>query len=136
LNDYVQIKDLVKPSKEALFEHLCALGDEAARYLGSVLCDAFQHHQEVILLTHVPPFLESCWYQGRIVLSEWTPHFVCGAVGQQLKETMERFPDRNLRVYCGHTHNAGVAQILPNLVVHTGGATYGAPALLDPIVIH
>ncbi len=30
---------------------------------------------------------------------------------------------------CGHTHGEGEAQILPNLKVLTGGATYGEPTL-------
>jgi predicted phosphodiesterase len=35
---------------------------------------------------------------------------------------------QKLTVLCGHTHGAGVAQILPNLVVKTGGATYADPS--------
>jgi Icc protein len=36
---------------------------------------------------------------------------------------------RRAAVFCGHTHGEGTAHILPNLVVHTGGADYGKPVV-------
>ncbi|HTN89531.1 MAG TPA: hypothetical protein VL242_37900 [Sorangium sp.] len=41
----------------------------------------------------------------------------------------EQRPERRIEVLCGHTHGAGVAEILPNLLVRTGGAEYGEPAV-------
>ena len=32
-----------------------------------------------------------------------------------------------MTVLCGHTHSPGEAQVLPNLLVLTGGAEYGRP---------
>ena len=42
---------------------------------------------------------------------------------------MEEHANCNLTVLCGHTHGTGCAEILPNLVVKTGGAEYGHPKL-------
>jgi hypothetical protein len=42
---------------------------------------------------------------------------------------MRAHPDRELLVLCGHTHGAGLAEVLPNLRVRTGGAAYGAPVV-------
>jgi Icc protein len=42
---------------------------------------------------------------------------------------MRDHPERKMTVLCGHTHSSGVARILDNLVVLTGGAQYGKPAL-------
>ena len=50
------------------------------------------------------------------------PHFGCGAVGQALLPIMRSRPEQRMLVLCGHTHGRGVARILPNLVVKTGGA--------------
>jgi hypothetical protein len=83
----------------------------------------------VIVLTHVPPFRESCWYQGHVSNDEWLPFFACQAVGDALREIMTSRPHCRLTVYCGHTHNSGTAQVLPNLLVFTGAAEYGVPAL-------
>ena len=40
-----------------------------------------------------------------------------------------------MTVLCGHTHGKGEVQILPNLIVKTGGADYGKPELQNPIFI-
>ena len=131
LNDYRMIEELQlsRLGRERLFAQLQHQGREAAAVLRPLLEDALASHREVLLLTHVPPFVEACWHEGRAVLNEWTPHFTCRAVGALLLELMARHADRKLRVLCGHTHSPGVAWIRPNLVVHTGGAVYRQPAL-------
>lgn len=127
LNDHVLIKELTGLTPQRLQQELMRLGDEAASYLRETLPLAFTEYRQVILLTHVPPFRESCWYQGHVSNDEWLPFFACQAVGAVLRETMEARPQCQLTVYCGHTHNSGTAHILPNLTVFTGAAEYGAP---------
>lgn len=135
LNDYRMIQDLTGLPKSELLEKLKALGEDAATELSVNLKMALKNYEETILITHVPPFLESCWYQGQATLNEWTPHFTCGAVGTMLSRVMSEHPDHSLRVYCGHTHNAGVAQVAPNITVFTGGADYHAPAMQSLVSI-
>jgi hypothetical protein len=91
------------------------LGDESAQHLRETQPQAFDCYQHVILLTHVPPFKESCWYQGQVSNDEWLPFFAYQAVGDDLREVMAQRLDRRLTVYCGHTYHAGIAQILSNL---------------------
>ena len=91
--------------------------------------EALERFDQVVFLTHVPPFREACWYDGRISNDEWLPHFTCKATGDAIREAAERHPERQIEVLCGHTHGAGTAEILPNLVVYTGGAEYGEPAV-------
>lgn len=129
LNDYVLIDELRTLDQPALFRKLNSLGDEAARYLSGVLTEALDTYQQVILLTHVPPFKQACWHEGRISDDGALPHFACEAVGKALLKIMKHRPDRSLEVLCGHTHSPGVARIRENLVVHTGGAEYGEPTL-------
>jgi Icc protein len=88
----------------------------------------------VVVATHVPPFREACWYEGQISHDDWIPYFTCAAVGDVLHQAMLDHPDHTMTVLCGHTHGAGVADVLPNLRVLTGGAEYGAPVLQD--VLH
>jgi predicted phosphohydrolase len=135
MNDHVLIKELTGLTLRTLQQRLRHLGDEAAGYLREMLPRAVDCYEQVILLTHVPPFKESCWYQGNIGTDEWLPFFACQAVGDVLREVMAQRPDRHLTVYCGHTHHAGTAQILPNLQVVTGAAEYGAPQINDIIEI-
>ncbi len=135
LNDHVLIRELTQLDPGTLHTQLNQLGDEAASYLQEILPGALDRYQHVILLTHVPPFKEACWYEGRLGNDDWLPFFTCQAVGDVLRELMIRYPDRRLTVYCGHTHHAGTAQVLHNLQVVTGAAEYGNPRVNEVIEI-
>jgi hypothetical protein len=127
LNDWFLIGEFIGLDLDERIARLRALGDEAAVHFRAVLPDALSRFRELLVLTHVPPFREACWHQGRISDDEWLPHFTCKAVGEVLAGAMAAHPDRRMTVLCGHTHSAGEAQILPNLRVLTGGARYGEP---------
>jgi Icc-related predicted phosphoesterase len=108
---------------------LHALGDEAAAHFRWVLPEALARFRHVVVVTHVPPFREACWHEGKVSDDNWLPFFACKAVGDALAEAMAAAPDRKMTVLCGHTHGGGEAMILPNLQVLTGGARYGQPAI-------
>ena len=115
--------------KRERFAKLNVLGDEAAEYLDRHVREALSQRRDVIVLTHVPPFRDSCWHEGRISNDDFLPHFACRAVGDRLAAIMSGRPDRAMTVLCGHTHSPGVASILDNLTVRTGAAVYGEPTL-------
>ena len=77
-------------------------------------------------MTHVPPFKESCWYDGSISAPSFLPGFSCKAVGDLLSRVAQEKSATRFTVLCGHTHGHGHAQILPNLQVYTGFGTYSA----------
>ncbi len=127
LTDFYAIEDLTGLEDRDRFARLAELGDEAAAHFRRALPEALDRFDRVVLLTHVPPFRESCWHEGRISSDDFLPHFTCKAVGDTLREVMESRRDRELMVLCGHTHGRGEVEILPNLKVVTGGAEYGKP---------
>jgi Icc protein len=129
MNDYRLIAELAGVGKQERWPLLQALGDAAAAWIGHVLPLALQTYPQVYLLTHVPPWREACWYQGRLSDDEWAPHFACKAMGDAIHAIMSRFPDRQLTVLCGHTHGAGEAQPAPNIRVFTAAAEYGRPEI-------
>jgi hypothetical protein len=129
LNDYRRIEELSGLDTADRLERLHALGDEAAAHFRAVLPEASGRFRRLIVLPHVPPFREACWYRGRISDVDWLPHFSCKAVGEVLAEVMAAHPECEMTVLCGHTHSPGEVQILPNLRVFTGGAEYGRPAV-------
>ncbi len=86
-----------------------------------------------ILLTHIPPFREACWYRGKTADDDWAPFFTCYSVGWMLKRYCVRYPDHHVLVLCGHTHSAGKVQIIDNLSVWTGGAEYSKPRVAEVI---
>lgn len=108
---------------------LHALGDEAAAHFRRVLPDALARFRHVVAATHVPPFREACWHEGRISDDDWLPFFSCKVVGDVLAGAMAAAPDRRMTVLCGHTHGGGEALVLPNLRVLTGEARYGTPVV-------
>ena len=138
LNDYLLIREL-RPKglhghfgprpKSELVIILQRLAAEAATHFEACLNEALTSYDNVIAVTHVPPFREACWYGSHISDDSFLPHFSSKVVGDVMAAAMKRHPNKNLTVLCGHTHGSGTAQILPNLEVLTGGATYGEPAV-------
>jgi len=135
LNDYVKIKDFLSRGGGKRLSLLNQLGDEAASYLKGTLVQALNRYDNVILLTHVPPFREACWHNGKISNENFLPHFACKAVGDVLLTIMTNNPNKQLTVLCGHTHSSGRVQILSNLFVKTGEAVYGHPAIQEKIQV-
>ena len=129
LNDFHFIEELTGCTKSDRLKKIQGLADEAAEHLRRTLPEALCAHEEVILLTHVPPFREATWHEGRLSGEEWLPFFCCGVVGEVLKSSMRDNPNRKLTVLCGHTHGSGTCRVLPNLSVRTGGAIYGRPEI-------
>ena len=136
LNDFFYIEELARfkrghweIDRPPLEEALHALGDEAAEHFARVLPEAFEAHRRVVAVTHVPPFREAAWHQGKYSDDDWLPFFASKAVGDCMLDVMRTRPDRELVVLCGHTHGSGRTQILDNLRVLTGGARYGEPRI-------
>jgi Icc protein len=135
LNDYTLISELqfwigdAVLDKERLSEVLNALGDQAAKDVETRLTDAVNQYPKVIAITHVPPFREATWHEGRISDDNWLPHFSCKAAGDAMVSVMQSNPQANLLVLCGHTHGGGEASPLDNLQVLTGPARYGVPEI-------
>lgn len=135
LNDYLAIEELRKwkgefaLDKPALEEALNVLGDEAARHIESALTVAAAKHPYVIALTHVPPFKEAAWYDGRHSDDNYLPHFACKAVGDAMRRVMDAQPQSRLLVLCGHTHGKGEVEMTENVRVLTGEAEYGQPVI-------
>jgi predicted phosphohydrolase len=128
LNDFVLIEELRNSGGE-LPAVLRKLGEEAASHFRTVLPEALRTHEHIIALTHVPPFREACWHEGRLSDDDWLPYFACRAAGAELRRQMSANPHRSLTTLCGHTHGSGECRVLPNLTVLTGGAEYGRPRL-------
>jgi predicted phosphohydrolase len=119
LNDYFLIGELAWLDSEQRLERLQQLGDEAAAHIRKVLPMALEQYQQAIVLTHVPPFHEACWHQGRLSDDNWAPHFTCLAMGDALREIAGQLPHRQITVLCGHTHSPGEARLSDNLLVLT-----------------
>jgi predicted MPP superfamily phosphohydrolase len=140
LNDFHEIGDFSPLSAharvpESLLMEIRRVADESAAYLDMILPQALARRRKVVLATHVPPFPQAAWHEGRQSGSDYLPFFCSVCVGNVLVKHMEANLDKELLVLCGHTHGEGEAQILPNLKVLTAGAEYGKPRLQGVIEV-
>jgi 3',5'-cyclic AMP phosphodiesterase CpdA len=131
LNDFFLIEELSRISRGVLRTRLGDYGDESAAQLTALLADAMTWAEHVVVATHVPPFREACWHEGKISDDNWLPFFTCKATGDVLRAAFAAHPQVRGTVLCGHTHSRGVAELLPNLRVVTGDAEYGSPRVQD-----
>ena len=138
LADWRWIKDLDEltycPSRERIGV-LNALGSQEATALRENLARV-DRPRELIVLTHVPPFAEACWYNGAQSEPDWLPWFTCIAVGDALREYARSAPRTTITVLCGHSHGRGEYQARENLRVRTGGwppdqRDYGNPLVQE-----
>lgn len=102
-----------------------ALADESAQHFENVLETAASQNPNIIAVTHVPPFREAAWYQGKPSNDDFLPYFASKAAGDVMVKVMKAHPRSNLLVLCGHMHDGGGIKVLDNLRVLTGEAEYG-----------
>jgi len=133
LNDFRLIEDFRFRHRSQWRSKLESLGRDAAIRLQHKLEQACTQYPSVLVATHVPPFREACWYEGRTTDDHWAPFFVCGQVGKVLLDAANKNPSTKIEVLCGHTHHGGVAVLAPNLTVTTGAAIYGRPEITKVI---
>jgi len=135
LNDHLLISEISqwmvynRLDKSGLRETLHILADETARHFERVLEEAANNYEQVVAVTHVPPYREAAWYQGKTSSDDFLPYFACKAVGDVLTKTMQAHPQSSLTVLCGHTHGGGEIHVLDNQRVLTGEARYGQPKI-------
>lgn len=143
LTDFNAITELAQVSRGGgaggrlrLLHLLQRLGDRDAARVRRLLATALPRFRQIIVATHVPPFVEACRYQGRPTGDDFLPFFSCQAVGEALMEAMARHPDHRMIVLSGHTHEQCMVRILPNLEVRVGGAEYGISKVASSINVN
>jgi predicted MPP superfamily phosphohydrolase len=121
--------------KYSLRATMTALADEAARHFERVLEEAAAKYEEIIAVTHVPPFREAAWHEGKTSSDDYLPYFACKVVGEAMRQVMQSHPQVRLLVLCGHTHSGGHIQTATNIDLLTGEARYGHPTIQQVLQI-
>lgn len=129
LNDFLMIKELRLPVRARLLAVLKQLGDEAGTHFRRVGIEAARTYDNIITLTHVPPFRQAAWHEGAESNADWLPFFACRAAGEALLDVMRDHPEKKMTVLCGHTHGGGRYEAAANIEVLTGPAVYGDPRI-------
>lgn len=139
LNDSRLITDLFQQrilGRNQLLEKMQSLADADAFALKSDLEKAvFRQPQKIIVITHVPPFKESCLYMGKVSGDDFLPYFGSKATGDVLMEIALDNPSIEFLTLCGHTHSKSFYQPLDNLIVKSGSAEYSHPRVQEVIEV-
>jgi predicted MPP superfamily phosphohydrolase len=140
LNDSRMIVDFFEKKiigKYPLLEKMQQFADSDAEKLKDNLYQAINLYQpkKIIVLTHVPPFQESCMHEGQISDNNWLPYFTSKATGDVLFAVAENNSTIIFQVLCGHTHSHAYYQPLENLIVKTGRAEYRYPQVQEVIYL-
>jgi predicted MPP superfamily phosphohydrolase len=83
----------------------------------------------VIILTHVPPYVETCRYLGQPSDDFALPWFSSKCMGDMLDHVAEKFTHIKFEVLSGHTHESFDYKRKENLIVHVASARYGDPQI-------
>lgn len=133
LNDWVMIGEMDRANivndRKTRIRMLNSLGTEEADTLRPVLAQALAEFNHTYVMTHVPPWKEAAWYDGKPSDEAWLPWFSCKAVGDCIEELSKTAPGRKITVLCGHTHGAGYSRISDDIEVYTGSAQYSLPEI-------
>jgi predicted phosphohydrolase len=107
-----------------LTARLRELGKESAEHLQQQFAAVPEGSSCVIVLTHVPPWPEATWHEGRNSDALALPRFCWQAGGNVISQAAERMPQTRFIVLCGHTHSDGIWK-KGNMTCHTAGSAYG-----------
>jgi predicted phosphohydrolase len=130
--DWSKIQDytVCGNSKPAIVSLSKTLAMEGAQYIENKLTEALLTHDNVVILTHFPPWPIVAVHRGKPQDDNASPWYVSKMMGESIGNIMNSMPEpKRVIVYAGHTHGQASAQMHRNTVVHVGGADYGAPAI-------
>lgn len=127
IKDYQVIHDFIGKSDQQKQRILGRLGEEEAFRLKDILSREIKE-KNVLIATHVPPYEQAHVYEGAPASYIYTPHFVCKSTGEVIDEYSKAHPDKNIKVICGHTHQAFEYK-KDNITVNVAGATYSNPVI-------
>jgi hypothetical protein len=129
LQDFTENNDLKGRSTQNIMTQCRTLAEMMAKPAKRALLDAANEYKHVYFATHVPPFTEATWHEGKRSDSEALPWFCNLTFGQVLADIAYEYSDVTFTVLCGHTHSSGEYKHFDNLKVLTGAAEYCYPAV-------
>lgn len=123
IRDLVQVFEM---GSRRLFEKLHELGKASADHVRTQVSRAQgKGARRILVLTHVPPFLEASYFKGKPSGKHSAPFYVNKVLGDTLLEIADEFPNLKIEVLAGHTHGPREYQARDNLHVRVGRARYG-----------
>jgi hypothetical protein len=132
INDFYDISELVSGLRyrdlllDIIRERAGAEADRLAVMLKEVCSTDID---TIVVGTHVAPYAESAWHEGKQSDRDWLPWFSSASTGAVLDIYAKRHPNKTFIVLCGHSHSSGIHTPHENMTVYTGKARYSMPDL-------
>lgn len=134
--DFHEIKDLIDKDHQIRYNKFNYLGDITAEHIRHYVYKAFQDFDNVIFMTHVPPFAEASKYGSDPSPSYSLPFFSCKAAGEALLDVMEGQPEnKKLTVIAGHSHYKAFLKVSDQISVYVADAQYYYPKVYTTLEI-
>lgn len=122
--------------KKELLKQMRELADTDAQQLKEKLLEAADlGAKQIIIITHIPPFKENCFYRGREGTQDFLPYYSSQATGNVLLDLAHEHQQIQFSVFCGHTHAKSLYKPLKNLTIKSGQAEYYTPDIQEIITI-
>lgn len=125
--DFWSIDDFRGKKWSSCYERMSSLGKESASYFREALPYALTCYRHLWLATHVPPFTQAAWWNGKLCNYDFQPHYCNTSLGHSLWGMSSAFPSSTMTVLSGHTHSEVSLSLRANLHIHTAGAIPGYP---------
>lgn len=128
------IDDLIESKEdiEKLWQIQREFADKDAKLLKQFIQQALaQGFEKIIVATHVPPFDNTVWQEGRLVDVEQLPFFSSKATTDVLFSAAQTHPNIEFVVLSGHVHRRAETWPLENLCVKTGVAYNRKPIIQE-----
>jgi predicted phosphohydrolase len=131
MGDWTCIKDL-KPIYKVfgvgkLTDFVKKLAEQEVANVASKISKIVSSHENIIIVTHIPPWKEATWHEDAISNNTFLPWFSSKIMGEYLLDVANINKDNKFTVLCSHTHGAGVFIAANNLRCYTGFADYRHP---------
>lgn len=91
---------------------------------------------EIVIVLHVPPFVQNSLYGGKIASDDFLPFYTSKIMGSLLTKFAKKYNNIQFTVLCGHSHHGAYFSPLENLRVYTAGAKYSNPAIAGIVHIN
>ena len=100
------IADFKGDSRATILSKMTRLGQASGEYFQEMAAKTLLRSKNVIVATHVPPFVSAAYFNDEPCSKTALPFFTNISAGARLKQCISEHPGKQLTVYCGHTHTA------------------------------
>lgn len=127
--DRHHIRDFQGQSHSGVLQKMESLGKASGRYFQAILPKALSQYRQVWIATHVPPFYQAAFFNGRTCAWSKQPHFMNSSAGGVILKLAKCYPSKNVMVMSGHTHSPLAVKVANNVEIRVGRSSPRHPML-------